>query len=68
MYGAGSLFVSRPFAMPKKSSNVFSEVIKDAQTAVLQCHVLIICFYSANHDADRRPLVSSWIVRDLDKC
>ena len=28
----------------KKSSNVFSEAIKDAQTTVLQCHVLIIYF------------------------
>ena len=44
VYGAGSLFVSRPFAKPKKSSNVFSQAIKDAQTTFLQCHVLIICF------------------------
>ena len=41
---AGSLFVSMPFNRPKKSSNVFSEAIKDAQTTVLQCHVLITCF------------------------
>ena len=62
VHGAGSLFVSRPFARPEKSSNIFSEAIKDAQTTVLQCHVLIICFHSTNHDADRRPLVD---IRDL---
>ena len=44
LHGAGSSFVSRPFARSKKSSNVFFEAIKDAQTTVLQCHVLIICF------------------------
>ena len=58
-YGADSLFVSRPFAEAKKSSNVFSEAIKDAQTTVLQCHVLVVCFFhSANHDVPTgRPLV-----------
>ena len=42
----------------KKSSSVFSEAIKNLRTTVLQSHVLVICsFHSANHDADRRPLV-----------
>ena len=36
-----------PLLRPKKSSNVFSEAIKDAQTTVLQCHVLVICFFTA---------------------
>ena len=31
----------------KKSSNVFSEAIKDAQTTVLQRHVLVICLLTA---------------------
>ena len=44
----------------KKSSNFYSEAIKDAQITVLQCHVLIKhIFHSANHDANRRPLVFS---------
>ena len=43
LYGAGSLFPG-PLPGKKKSSNVFSEAIKDAQTTVLHCHVLIICF------------------------
>ena len=47
LFVAGSLFVSRPFARPEKSSNVFSEDVKYAQTTVLQCHVLIICFFTA---------------------
>ena len=55
MYGAGTLFVSRPFAKAKKSSNFFFEAIKDAQTTVLQCRYVF--FHSANHDADRRPLI-----------
>ena len=42
----------------KKSSIFFSEAIKDAQITVLQCHVLIIYFHRATHDADRRPIVS----------
>ena len=36
-----------PLLRPKgKSLNVFfSEAIIDAQTAVLQCHVLVMCFF-----------------------
>ena len=29
------------------SSDIFSKAIKDAQTTVLQCHVLVVCFFTA---------------------
>ena len=36
-----------PLLRPKKSPNVFSGAIKDAQTTVLQCHVLVTFFFTA---------------------
>ena len=45
---ADSLFVSKPFVIPK---------FKNKVKLFLQCHFLIIYFHSANHDTDRHPLV-----------
>ena len=53
VYDADSLFVSRRFATPK-----FKKEVK----LFLQCHYLIIFFHSANHDADRRPLVHNTVI------